>query len=410
MKRQNYGVLIGFFLFMVCCSLLTVGAAGSEQTMSEAENRMLQEKPQLSLATYQSGDFFQQYEAYLSDHIPSRAVFLQKAEWLKERIACQGESPVQVVETTADVGVQQAGEEEKSKQELLVLNDRLLELYHQQQTGCDAYVAAVNRCAQWLPENINFYHMLIPMPIAFAPQQYQQLSDNQQQTIAAVYSQLNARVCAVDVYSVLAQHQQEDIYFRTDHHWTALGAYYGAEAFAQAADLTLPPLAEYEAHIMSGYLGQLALNNLTPQLERHREDVIYYLRPGRNNSSIMYFYEDGITKSFTAPMINDQFNQGKADYGIFISGDYPYTVVEGDADNNRVLAVVKDSYGNALIPWLAAGYEQILAIDPRTCQEDIGQLLQQYQVTDFLLLNYVKVTSTSAYAEQLQALLDKSEA
>ena len=109
MKRQNYGVFIGFFLFMVCCSLLTVGAAGSEQTMSEAENRMLQEKPRLSLATYQSGDYFQQYEAYLSDHIPGRAVFLQKAEWLKERIACQGGSLVQVVETTADVGVQQAG-------------------------------------------------------------------------------------------------------------------------------------------------------------------------------------------------------------------------------------------------------------------------------------------------------------
>lgn len=65
----------------------------------------------------------------------------------------------------------------------------------------------------------------------------------------------------------------------------------------------------------------------------------------------------GRKKSFQAPMLNENFNAGRADYGVFISGDYPYTVVEGDAQNGRVLAVVKDSYGNALVPWLAAGYE-----------------------------------------------------
>ena len=93
------------------------------------------------------------------------------------------------------------------------------------------------------------------------------------------------------------------------------------------------------------------------------------------------------------------------DYGVFISGDYPYTVVEGDAQNGRVLAVVKDSYGNALVPWLAAGYETIVAIDPRTCQEDLAQLLEQYGVTDFLLLDYVKVTATTAYGSMLEALI-----
>ncbi len=101
--------------------------------------------------------------------------------------------------------------------------------------------------------------------------------------------------------------------------------------FAEAAGITLPALEQYEVHTMSGYLGQLGRNHLTPQLEQHPEDVVYYVRSGHNNRATMYYYEDGQKKSFQAPMLNENFNAGKADYGIFISGDYPYTVVEGDA-------------------------------------------------------------------------------
>lgn len=405
MKKQNHGVLIGFLIFSVVCFFLTLGALGSDKTISEEENRMLQEKPQLSVDSYKSGEYFRQWESYLSDHIPGRAFFLAQAEKLKEVIAYQGESTAQVVETTADIGVQQ-GLEGQARQELLVLGDRLLEVYDYQQEGSMAYVAAVNAYAQWLPEEITFYQMLIPMPIAFAQEQYQQLSDPQQPAIEEVYSQFAPRVHSVDVYTALEAHQQENIYFRTDHHWTALGAYYGAEAFAQAAAVPFPPITAYERHTMHDYLGQLALNNLTPQIEKHPEDVDYYIRPGHNNTAEMHFYEDGQLKSFSAPMINEYFDQGRANYGIFISGDYPYTVIDGDTNSGRVLAVVKDSYGNALIPWLAAGYDRILAIDPRTCQEDLGQLLQQYQVTDFLLLDYVKVTSMPSYAQQLESLLE----
>ncbi len=69
---------------------------------------------------------------------------------------------------------------------------------------------------------------------------------------------------------------------------------------------------------------------------------------------------------------------------------------------------MKDSYGNALVPWLTAGYEIIVAIDPRTCQENLLQLLEQYGVTDFLLLDYVKVTATTAYVSMLEALMNET--
>ena len=406
--KNKTEILSGFLVLALCCTGLDIGAFFSEQTVSRQENRTLQVKPQLSVQSYLSGDYFRQWEEYLSDHVPGRALFLQAAETVEQAIAYSGKAAsAQIVETTVDVGVQQGAQaaQDGAKQELLVLEDRLLELYHYDSQACDSYARAVNAYADWLPEQINMYHMLVPMRIAFEEQQYRQLSDNQQQAIGQVYGQLDSRIRTIDVYTRLEQHQAEPVYFRTDHHWTALGAYYGAQAFAEAAGITLPALEQYEVHTMSGYLGQLALNHLTAQLEQHPEDVVYYVRLGHHNRATMYYYEDGQKKSFQAPMLNENFNAGKADYGIFISGDYPYTVVEGDAKNGRVLAVVKDSYGNALVPWLAAGYETIVAIDPRTCQEDLAQLLAQYGVTDFLLLDYVKVTATTAYGAMLEALL-----
>lgn len=409
--KNKTEILSSFLVLALCCIGLDVGAFFSGQTVSQQENRTLQVRPQLSVQSYLSGDYFRQWEDYLSDHVPGRALFLQAAETVEQTMAYSGKAAsAQIVETTADVGVQQGAQaaQDGSKQELLVLEDRLLELYHYDSQACDSYARAVNAYADWLPEQINMYHMLVPMRIAFEEQQYRQLSDNQQQAIGQVYGQLDSRIRTIDVYTRLEQHQAEPVYFRTDHHWTALGAYYGAQAFAEAAGITLPALEQYEVHTMSGYLGQLGRNHLTPQLEQHPEDVVYYVRSGHNNRATMYYYEDGQKKSFQAPMLNENFNAGKADYGIFISGDYPYTVVEGDAKNGRVLAVVKDSYGNALVPWLAAGYETIVAIDPRTCQENLIQLLEQYGVTDFLLLDYVKVTATTAYGSMLEALMNET--
>lgn len=401
--KKRIEILSGFLAVLLCCVVLDLGAVCSGETVSEQENRMLQARPQCSVQSYFSGEYFRQWEAYLSDHVPGRASFLQLAEKLEQAVADpRGLTSAQIVETTADMGGQQ---EVKQKQELLILEDRLLELYRYDPAACDDYVQALHTYADWLPEQIQFYHMLVPMRVAFEEPQYRQLSDDQQQTIQQVYEQLDSRIQTVDVYSKLEAHQDEEIYFRTDHHWTALGAYYGAQALAEPAQIELPALEQYKAHTMTGYIGQLGLNHLTPQLEQHREEIVYYLRPGYRNQATMYYYEDGQKKSFQAPMINTNFNKGQADYGIFISGDYPYTVVEGDAKNGRVLAVVKDSYGNALVPWLAAGYERIVAIDPRTCQENLGELLEQYGVTDFLLLDYVKVTMTADYSQLLRQLI-----
>ena len=116
-------------------------------------------------------------------------------------------------------------------------------------------------------------------------------------------------------------------------------------------------------------------------------------------ASFLLYIQEHIRTDFLNPFMTALTHTG--DYGIFLSGDYPYIVIDGNADNDRVLAIVKDSYGNAFAPWMAESFEQILCIDPRSCHENLMSLLSEYHVTDFLILNYVKATSLPAYCEIL---------
>ncbi len=404
-------MLIGFILILVFTLTLSVGAMMNTETVSVQENRLLEPRPQFTVEGYLSGDYFMQWERYIADHVPSRAWFLNVVQHLEMAASLNGADTVRIKNTSADIGIADENSTTK-KQSIFVLSDRVREIFQYDADVTKQYVDAINAYAQILPAEISMYHMLVPMPIAFEETQYQDISDNQQQAIREVYQQVDPRIHVVDVYTLLEQHCTEKLYFRTDHHWTALGARYGAEAFAQAAQVSLPSLEQYQVYTLHDYIGPLGQAHITDS-GHCSEEVQYYLYSGQNNNARRYYYEDSDyiddqrIGSFTAPMIHINFADGVGDYGIFLSGDYPYIVIEGNADNGRVLAIVKDSYGNAFAPWMAESFEQILCIDPRSCHEDLISLLSEYHVTDFLILNYVKAASLPAYCELLDNYISK---
>lgn len=395
---------VGFLIIVLFALGLNIGAIFSKETVSEQENRTLETKPVFTLQAYFSGEYTSQWERYMNDHVPGREAFIQMSDWLEDIVAWKTENSVRIEQTIADIGVQEPSDAVEM-QGILVLSNRVRELYQYDAIAEQQYIQAVNAYASWLPEEIQCYHMLIPMPIAFEKTEYQNLSDNQQNAIENVYRQLDNRIQPIDVYTSLSEHSNETLYFRTDHHWTALGARYGAEAFASVAQTALPSLQQYTAYTLEDYTGPLGISHSTEQMKEYPDEVIYYLHQNKNPMAQMYYYENGVQKYFEAPMINTSFAGGRGDYGIFLSGDYPVTVLQGNVDNGRVLAIIKDSYGNALAPWLTEGFERVICIDPRSCKENLTVLFEKYAVTDVLLLNYVKATSLPAYSQMLADLI-----
>ena len=84
---------------------------------------------------------------------------------------------------------------------------------------------------------------------------------------------------------------------------------------------------------------------------------------------------------------------------MFLAGDHPFIEINTHCKNNRTLLLLKDSYSNAMIPWLACGFQQILVIDPRTFDQKVVDILAQYPVTDMLITNYIMGTNFIDYIE-----------
>lgn len=392
-KRYSIVMIFEFIAILILAFYLNIFSLYSTESISAQENRALESRPYFTTDQYFSGEYMLEWEEYITDHVPKRDEFLGLVDYLEQIIKCPFGETIRIVKA----------------QNVLVLPDRVRELYRYDNDIAKQYVDIINGLAVWMPEEITMYHMLIPMPIAFEEEKYQVLSDNQQESITSIYQRLDKRIHTIDAYTVLETHNEEAIYFRTDHHWTALGARYGAEAFAKVSQLTLPDLHEYQCYSLTDYIGHLGKFHMWENTECISDDVDYYLYHNQNNIAERYYYnENGEKVSFTAAMIHTNYAEGKGHYGIFLSGDYPYVVINGDAQNGRVLAILKDSYGNAFAPWLATEFEQIICIDPRSCQEDLAVLLNKYNVTDFLILNYLQATILPEYCKSMYNILPKT--
>ena len=407
MKRDKR--LIGVFLLLLAVlSFWTVSAFWSTETVSDRENRALSAAPEFSWENLFSGDYLMGWEDYLVDHVPGREAMLKIADAYKDHLG--PEQSVMLVTTKADMGVLTNSGADQNQQ-LLVLDDRLLEIYQHQPDTLKRYSQAVIALAEAMPEEVNSYLLLAPNRIAFEEEAYRKLSDDQQAAIEEVYQTIAPYVTPVQAYDQLALHQTEEIYFRTDHHWTMLGSYYGAQAFGQQAGFEMLPLADYDKYELDGFFGYLYQMSPTASIAKHPEVLDYYLLDGQSDPVKCYYYdeEDGQLDHFDSETIIPSLAEEGANYGVFLGGDYPLMVIDGRKPNDRVLIVVKDSYGNALLPWLTPYFDQIIAVDPRQYQGDLPSLAKEYEVTDFLVVDYIKATMLPAFVENLEQLAARGE-
>ncbi len=428
------------FLILLCgCAVLTAAAFTSQAVISEKENRSLQTFPALSRQTYLNGTFFKDLETYIYDHVPLRDQILDytamydKLKGIEpEVMALEKGNNMNLVNPAADDDNGKASEkspaEDKTKPEepaepaedfsqyktqtqnvlIMAVKDTLLELFHFHEEKVSAYAKALNTFAEKMPADVRMYALLAPTQVGLTGEEYKDFSDPQDKAISYIYSLLNRRYQTLDVFTPLFAHRQEYIYFRSDHHWTQLGAYYAAQVFIRQAGLTMPDLADCERHSLDNFLGYLYSNNQVSKVGQNPDRIDYYIYQGKNPEIKCFAYNktgtlDASTQTvFSLPTVAKGTN-----YGIFLSGDYPLLVYKNpEPANERVLMVVKDSYANALVPWLIRSFQKIIVIDPRTCQENIYDLAAKEKVTDFIVVDYIMAANLEGFIGMMQQLAE----
>ena len=253
---------------------------------------------------------------------------------------------------------------------VLVIGNAAMEHYYGVDKVLKSYANTVSTIKAQLP-SVNVYAIFCPSAVEFcAPSKYQAGTRSQQRAMNVIYENLQNGAIGVDVWSELNAHADEYLYFRTDHHWTQRGAYYGYVAFCKAAGLVPHEMSEYETGVVKNFVGTMSMY-AKDYADRfyNNPDYVEYFRP--LNPSAMTVYTspkmtNGSTRSVMASQEAADQMARYAKYSMFISGDNPIShIVSETVKNGRIAIVTKESYGNAVVPFLTDHFEEIYVIDPR---------------------------------------------
>ncbi len=247
----------------------------------------------------------------------------------------------------------------------------------------DKYAKSVNDFAEDLDGIAKVYSMIAPTNGDFyCPNNFSEYNASQYDDIVYMESKLSDKVTSVHCYSALQQHKDEEIYFRTDHHWQPLGAYYAAEQFAKAAGVPFLELNEenFEYCEIDDFVGSVYSYTEDPALANDPDVLKYYIP---NNDFSTYYYNTHYEDELKYPFFQkDQHGAGA--YCVFMGGDTKIIRVDTDIKNGRKLLVFKDSYGNAEIPFYMNSFEQIYVCDVRFFPLNAIDFIKEHGVTDVL--------------------------
>ncbi len=356
----------GIFITALFCAFLGLFLAANlltpDREFSPVENRYLQQRPTPTLKTLVSGKFMSQFERYTTDQ------FVLRDAWtgLKSR---------------AEVAL---GKRENNGV-YLCAGDTLITRYDAPDPGAVAEnLGHVDAFAE--KAGVPVYFSLIPGAVSIWDDRLPQGAPNADQ--GAVLEQAAASVPHANWYDtggLLRQHRDEDVFYRTDHHWTSLGAYYGYAALMEALGLTPVPLASYTAQTVSGSFYGTAYS--TSGIHWIRPDSIQTYVPDEGVTVTSYTYDgQGRPTEEARALYVKSFLEEKDKYAMFLGGNQSLCVVRTPNTSAPKLLIVRDSYADSLVPFLTPHFSEIHLVDLRYYKGSISGYIEENGIGAALVL------------------------
>lgn len=437
-----------FFIVWIIAAVL-VALPFFRPDYSEVEKRELQKFPKFSFSSLVSGDYFSDISLWFSDTFPLRDSFvslntkitsafgtnkvevhgtLEQADEIPDVVSSTESATEQTPSTDESESVQEpASSEEVSSSAtvtppedvgpaveklgaMLIVDNAAYEYYNFNQATADNYAATVNRAAALLEGKSKVYDMIIPTSMAITlPESYSGStnSSDQKKAIDYMYSIMAPNVNRVNVYDTLLNHKNEYIYFRTDHHWTALGAYYAYREFMGVKGAVPAELSAFTEYKFDGFLGSFyAESGQKPSLGNTPDYVMAY--EPTQVQKIHTFTKSG---EIDYSIVSDGNKLSAANkYLSFVCGDHPYGIITNPAitDGSSCL-VIKESFGNAMVSYLTQNYQNVYVVDYRYINQvfpgTIVQFVDERKIQDVIFVNNVSATRSPALVNAMSAFV-----
>lgn len=361
---------VGIALF---CGVLGLGGMTSlilpQREHSVRENRVLETKPTLTAETVLNGSYQEQYEKYLNDQMVFRDGWVSMAVGI-ERMAGR-----------LDVNGVYIGKEGYLLEKYSPSDFDAAQIEANVEYLADFLNDAVARCGK---ERVSC--LLLPDKAAAMPDKLpdgaQSMIEEEREVTAALRERLDEPDLLPDVTSRLREHQDEPIYYRTDHHWTTLGAYYAYQMWADATGHRAGRLEDYDREeIFTDFYG--TTYNKTPVSVAGDSVELFH---SEHEQGLTVAWNDGevVSDSFYFP---EEAAEGFNRYNVFFGGNTARIRISTEAGTNRSLLVVKDSFANCFVPFLAGDYDEIVLVDFRYGNENVSDILDRCDgITDILVI------------------------
>lgn len=284
---------------------------------------------------------------------------------------------------------------------LVIFGDKGFEMYSYKEDMGNKYASGINSLAASLSGRAKVYDLIVPLGSGIMmPDAYQTVYDtaSQPKAITALSGMMSGDVTFVNVYNTLMHHRDEYLYYRTDHHWTALGAYYAYTDFCRSKGIEPIALDAYETINYEGFLGSLYTESKAAGMKDHPDTVTAYVPISDSEMTITDIYGNVTKESVLA---NGTTIPTSDKYCVYIHGDHPISdVVNKELHDGSACIVVKESYGNSFVPFLIEHYEHVYVVDYRYWTGNLSALVDETGATDVLFIN-------NLYAVRNQYLLGK---
>ncbi len=412
--RRKLSFLITLWWIILCgvvgvCMLLF---AGKTPVVSEEENRTLSGMPAISLSTLKNGGISESFEGFLTDRFFLRSELVDGANALKhlfsaltvdELLDAEGDEvfvPTDESATQDEHQAQQDQPEEATQQEedeqqtqtapaTIVTGDTAsVWLNHRDGTrtvlityGKDEIqkaATALNQYAALLPVGGKLHVMLAPR--AQTVNKFALHLDTESgwssEIETALQPLVSKNVMLHSAYDVFQEPIQNGdyVYFRTDHHWTARGAYLAADAMLKSEGFQTVPLKDYSEKTIEGFLGSIYLHNRNARLSDLADQIEVFqpLLPAKS------YRVSNAYKKNELPVIDET----KTNYLVFLGGTTgPYRVLEGGYHTGRNMLLVCDSFGNSIAPFFMPYYDDVYMVDFRVeyyTRQDAADGVKEY--------------------------------
>ena len=345
------------FLSGIIIAFTVADLLNEERLFSESENRILAQKPELTKETLLSGEYMTDYEEYMNDQFVSRDIWIRIKTGIDMLMQKNLIGGVYLAED--DYLIEQHTEED-FKEELVVKRVGQLQKLVEKFPATEVMLVptADNILSEKLPPFAPYYDD-------------KQLIDRVAEAIGEEHM--------INVYDALKEHADEEIYYRTDHHWTSLGAMYACRAWAQGrVDIPFWYREDNMITVTDAFEGTLqAKLNMPVEAEKIKIFPQTIAKP----VSITYDYTIKADSFY-----EERHLETKDKYSYFIDGNHGLAEIVTENNNGRELFVIKDSYANTFIPLIAHHYSKVYVLDLRYFNGSLFKFMEQYDKGDMEIL------------------------